>query len=237
MLAKRSEGSMLLTEYVVTRWYRAPEIMLSCHEYTKPIDLWSVGCIFAELIARKPYFPEEDYIDQVSFLSAKFFYFASALVTDSIFYDNLVYCTYNKLTIITQKLGKLKDEDLDFVTSEKASRFMRKLPDKPTVSLRRQFPGTPPEALDLLGKLLKIHPEQRITVEEALEHEFHAPFNNPRDEPVAESAFDFEFEEEDLHRVRLQELIWHEVGSFRPSCLSVASRRGRMNTNSKLYEA
>jgi hypothetical protein len=59
-------GSMLLTEYVVTRWYRAPEIMLACHEYSKPSDMWSVGCIFAELLGRKPYFPGDDYIDQVS---------------------------------------------------------------------------------------------------------------------------------------------------------------------------
>lgn len=58
-------GTMLLTEYVVTRWYRAPEIMLACHEYSKPIDIWSVGCIFGELIQRKPYFPGDDYIDQV----------------------------------------------------------------------------------------------------------------------------------------------------------------------------
>ena len=55
----------LLTEYVVTRWYRAPEIMLACHEYDKPVDVWSTGCILAELLARKPYFPGEDYIDQV----------------------------------------------------------------------------------------------------------------------------------------------------------------------------
>jgi serine/threonine protein kinase len=58
-------GTMMLTEYVVTRWYRAPEIMLACHEYSKPIDIWSIGCIFAELIQRKPYFPGDDYIDQV----------------------------------------------------------------------------------------------------------------------------------------------------------------------------
>jgi tRNA A-37 threonylcarbamoyl transferase component Bud32 len=59
------QGTMLLTEYVVTRWYRAPEIMLACHEYSYPVDVWSVGCIFAELILRKPYFPGDDYIDQV----------------------------------------------------------------------------------------------------------------------------------------------------------------------------
>ena len=59
------QDNNLLTEYVVTRWYRAPEIMLACHEYSKPVDIWSVGCIFAELLGRKPYFPGEDYIDQV----------------------------------------------------------------------------------------------------------------------------------------------------------------------------
>jgi len=63
----QNRGSLILTEYVVTRWYRAPEIMLACHQYSKPIDVWSVGCIFAELILRKPYFPGDDYIDQVRY--------------------------------------------------------------------------------------------------------------------------------------------------------------------------
>ena len=61
----KPRNALLLTEYVVTRWYRAPEIMLACHEYAKPVDVWSVGCIFAELLGRKPYFPGDDYIDQV----------------------------------------------------------------------------------------------------------------------------------------------------------------------------
>lgn len=54
-----------LTEYVVTRWYRAPEVILNASRYTKAIDVWSVGCIFAELIGRSPLFPGEDYLDQV----------------------------------------------------------------------------------------------------------------------------------------------------------------------------
>lgn len=53
------------TEYVVTRWYRAPEVILSASEYTKQIDIWSVGCIFAEILGRKPIFPGADYLDQV----------------------------------------------------------------------------------------------------------------------------------------------------------------------------
>ena len=38
-----------MTEYVVTRWYRAPEIMLAVKEYGPPVDMWAVGCIFGEL--------------------------------------------------------------------------------------------------------------------------------------------------------------------------------------------
>jgi Serine/threonine protein kinase len=45
------------TEYVVTRWYRAPEVILNASEYTKAIDIWSVGCIFAELLGRTALFP------------------------------------------------------------------------------------------------------------------------------------------------------------------------------------
>lgn len=55
-----------MTEYVATRWYRAPEIMLSFSEYTKAIDVWSVGCILAELLGGKPFFKGRDYVDQLN---------------------------------------------------------------------------------------------------------------------------------------------------------------------------
>lgn len=46
-------GNAYMTEYVATRWYRAPEVMLSFKEYTKAIDMWSVGCILAEMSASR----------------------------------------------------------------------------------------------------------------------------------------------------------------------------------------
>jgi mitogen-activated protein kinase 1/3 len=49
-----------MTEYVSNRWYRAPEIMLSYMEYNKNSDIWSVGCILAEILSRKPIFPGND---------------------------------------------------------------------------------------------------------------------------------------------------------------------------------
>lgn len=55
-----------LTEYVATRWYRAPEIMLVFRGYTRAIDVWSIGCIFAELMLGRPLFKGKDYVDQLN---------------------------------------------------------------------------------------------------------------------------------------------------------------------------
>mmetsp|Transcript_8038 Transcript_8038/g.16230 ORF Transcript_8038/g.16230 Transcript_8038/m.16230 type:complete len:384 (+) Transcript_8038:80-1231(+) len=186
-------GSVVLTEYVVTRWYRAPEIMLACQDYTKAIDIWSVGCIFAELLGRKPFFPGEDYI--------------------------------NQLTIISKKIGKPPKSDLDFVSSDKAKRFMMRLEDKPARPLTSFFPKATPEAIDLLGKMLKINPASRCDVEEALAHPYLKALHNKDDEPDAGFQFDFSFEDEVLDRIRLKELIFEEIGAFRESCKVVPRRK------------
>jgi len=60
------ENAGYMTEYVATRWYRAPEIMLSFQSYTKAIDVWSVGCILAELLGGRPFFKGRDYVDQLN---------------------------------------------------------------------------------------------------------------------------------------------------------------------------
>lgn len=56
------------TEYVVTRWYRSPEVMCSAGFYDEKVDLWSLGCIFAELILRRPLFPGQNYLDQLKII-------------------------------------------------------------------------------------------------------------------------------------------------------------------------
>jgi serine/threonine protein kinase len=66
-----AEGpAQAMTEYVVTRWYRAPELLLAGEEYTAAIDMWSAGCLLAELYTRKPIFPGRDVKNQIEVVSS-----------------------------------------------------------------------------------------------------------------------------------------------------------------------
>jgi len=53
------------THEVITLWYRAPEILLGSQAYSMPVDIWSAGCIFAEMLAKRPLFPGDSEIDQL----------------------------------------------------------------------------------------------------------------------------------------------------------------------------
>lgn len=196
--------NMELTEYVVTRWYRAPEIMLSCQEYTKAIDVWSVGCIFAELLGRKPLFPGDDYIHQ--------------------------------LQIISDVLGTPADEDLAFVTSDKARRFMKSQAFKQKVPFSKLYPVAPegsanPLALDLLDKMLQFNPGKRIDVKAAMQHPYLESLHNPDDEPECKEEFDFTFEGATLTKELIQELIFAEMCHFhldkRAELIKTCESRGR----------
>ncbi|XP_029910500.1 mitogen-activated protein kinase 12 [Myripristis murdjan] len=63
-LARQADSEM--TGYVVTRWYRAPEVILSWMHYTQTVDIWSVGCIMAEMLQGKPLFKGSDHLDQLN---------------------------------------------------------------------------------------------------------------------------------------------------------------------------
>lgn len=58
-------NKLVLTEYVATRWYRAPEILLGSCKYSKAVDMWSVGCILGELIIGKAIFPGTSTLNQI----------------------------------------------------------------------------------------------------------------------------------------------------------------------------
>jgi len=55
----------MMTDYVATRWYRAPEILLGANSYTFGVDTWAVGCILAEMLLGRPLFPGTSTINQL----------------------------------------------------------------------------------------------------------------------------------------------------------------------------
>lgn len=151
-----------LTEYVVTRYYRAPEIMLSSHEYTNAVDVWSTGCSFGEVLSGKVLFPGQNYIEQI--------------------------------VLIINMRGSPDQNTLGLISNEYALKYVKSLPEKEKLPLETIFPNTPPEALDLMDKLLDMNPERRITTEQALKHPFLASLHDEEDEPVFTGNFDFTFE-------------------------------------------
>nr|ACM46122.1 MAP kinase [Hyaloperonospora parasitica] len=192
------EEELELTEYVVTRWYRAPEIMLGCMKYKCEVDVWSMGCIFAEMMSRKPLFPGQDYIDQ--------------------------------LHLIMNALGAPNDQELYFLSNARARKFMnaefQKRGPNPTKPLAQMFADAPPDALDLLQKMLVIDPNKRITVNDALAHPYLASIRNVEDETTAISSFDFDFENETLTKPVLQKLIWDDMRHFHPEVCEGSSASG-----------
>ncbi|RHY96513.1 hypothetical protein DYB35_002745 [Aphanomyces astaci] len=175
-----------LTEYVVTRWYRAPELLLSS-KYDKPVDVWAIGCILAEMIGRRPLFPGQDYLHQ--------------------------------LKIIMDVVGSPEESSLDFITNPKAKRFILKQPKKPRLPLNSIYPRATDLCLDLLDKMLAFDPRTRITIDDALEHPYLAQVRDRSVETTAEKPFDFSFEDCDLTRKKLQELIFEDVCHFHPETL------------------
>jgi mitogen-activated protein kinase 1/3 len=129
-----------MTEYVATRWYRAPEIMLTFKQYTKvllfasptrlthliipnqAIDVWSIGCILAEMLSGKPLFPGRDY--------------------------------HHQLSLILDVLGTPTLDEFYAITTRRSRDYIRALPFRKKKSFQSIFPNANPLAIDFLSKTL-----------------------------------------------------------------------------------
>jgi len=64
-----AETSDEFTDYVATRWYRAPELLVGDTQYGPPVDIWAVACVFAELLTSRPLWPGGSDVDQLYLIS------------------------------------------------------------------------------------------------------------------------------------------------------------------------
>lgn len=67
-LARSFDRDAQMSDYVVTRWYRCPELLLGSRQYDFGVDLWAVGCILAEMLGRRAIFPGRDPVHQLSLI-------------------------------------------------------------------------------------------------------------------------------------------------------------------------
>ncbi|XP_056438187.1 mitogen-activated protein kinase 15 [Gadus chalcogrammus] len=146
-------GNPTLTEYVATRWYRAPEILLGSSRYTKGIDMWSIGCILGEMLLGKALFPGTSSINQIE--------------------------------KILSAIAHPSPEDIQSIKSEYGASVIQRMLLKPQVPLEEILqPAVPPDALDLVQRLLVFNPDKRLTAGQALQHPYVARFHNPLKEPA-----------------------------------------------------
>ncbi len=154
-----------LTKHVVTRWYRAPELILLAHNYSSSIDMWSVGCILAELLSMQK--------ESVALPEDRAALFPGSSCFPLSHENPLAYTDQvDQLNVIFDVIGTPTDDDINNIASAKARNYLKSLPRKPKMSSRTRYPGADPKAIDLLNRLLAFDPQKRISAEQAIEHPY-----------------------------------------------------------------
>ncbi|VDN02564.1 unnamed protein product [Thelazia callipaeda] len=153
-------GDNFLSTYAVTSWYRSPEVMYwKISSYDTQADVWSVGCILAELTLRRPLFPGEDSMSLYR-LIAELCGSPDQELLSKLVSNEAVVNVINKLGLYPRKS------------------FEDYFPQNVSIEL-----------IDFLDRILVLDPEKRMTVTDALSHPYLAEYSVPEDEPVAGGPF------------------------------------------------
>uniref|UniRef100_A0A673Z3X3 mitogen-activated protein kinase n=1 Tax=Salmo trutta TaxID=8032 RepID=A0A673Z3X3_SALTR len=181
-LARQTDTEM--TGYVVTRWYRAPEVILNWMHYTQTVDIWSVGCIMAEMLLGKPLFRGNDRI--------------------------LFQCLL--LSVITPHTY-CRERDTSLCTyndpARQAKNYIRSLPKVPKKDLHFLFSKASSDAVCVLERMLLLDPERRVSASEALAMPFFSEFREPEEETEAQS-YDHSMDNTDLPLEQWKRERWME---------------------------
>ncbi|CAB3406609.1 unnamed protein product [Caenorhabditis bovis] len=193
---KNVDTSMRMSDYVVTRYYRAPEVILGI-PYSEKVDIWSVGCIFAEMINHTVLFPGKDRIDQwtkiYTVMGSPSEEFVNRLgQSAAVYVRSLQRASPTPLIEIVP--------DCNFLTDT----------ENPRVNL------TAAQARDLLSHMLKIDPDERFSVEDALNHPYVKLWFKDEEvnAPASENRYNQEIDFQDKTLLGWKELIYQEVQNY-----------------------
>ncbi|KAK8804356.1 hypothetical protein WA588_004571 [Blastocystis sp. NMH] len=206
-----------LTQHVVTRWYRAPELILLQQYYNAEIDIWSVGCILAELLQTlepnrrvQPLFPGSSCFP----LSSK----RNEKQQNERFGEEFRAETHQLMKIF-EVIGTPSHDDVMQLDDGPMKEFLLSLEFMPPMDFKQLYPHAEPASLELLRRMLAFNPEKRITVEEALQSAFVAPVRREENERICTETMVFPFEygvqgSPENERQILRRLIYNEALLF-----------------------
>jgi mitogen-activated protein kinase 1/3 len=204
---KNQKKEQILSVHVVSRWYRAPELILIETNYTGSIDVWSVGCIFGELMMMMKE-NAATFMDRTPLFPGKSCFPLSPPGSKKVKVNEFGFPNEkaDQLNVIFDVIGSPNEESMGFVTDPNAVLYLKSLSQKKKskVNFKNKFPGSSSEALDLLEKMLIFDPHKRITVKECLEHPFFKSIRDPSKEE--EASFNLEFEFEDDNNLTVEKL-------------------------------
>lgn len=215
-----------LTEHVVTRWYRAPEIIFRDHDYSAAIDVWSVGCIFAELLSMQKSSVPSHYQREPLFPGVSCFPLSPGAGQTALPQDSR-----DQLNTILDVLGTMDEDDIAEIADPDVQTYLRSLPPRPKKNLQEVYVGAEPEAIELLEWMLRMNPKKRATLDEALAHKYLASIRTLEEEIVAPSTIMLDFDEKKMTVAEIRERMVEEVRFYHPHVNPV--RRGAANKKTK----
>jgi len=213
-LPKKRQLKRELTRHVVTRWYRAPEVILldQKFEFMEQVDMWSVGCIFAELLMMEQR-NVRHYRDRKPLFPGSCSYPLSPPVQKR--GGGRSQQTEDQLKVIFNVIGTPSKPDIESFQNENIKKYLERFRTKPKMDWKTQFPGSSDSTLQLLDNLLQFDRKRRYTVDNCLEHEYLAK-NRDHDREKSIKPQIFEFEDIALTADQIREMIVDEVLLYNP---------------------
>ncbi|KAL7636068.1 UNVERIFIED_CONTAM: hypothetical protein RMT77_013887 [Armadillidium vulgare] len=216
-LARTAGTTFMMTPYVVTRYYRAPEVILGMG-YTDNVDIWSVGCIMGEMIRGGVLFPGTDHIDQWNKIIEQ-------LGTPTVEFMQRLQPTVRNYVENRPRYPGYSFERLfpDVLFPSESSDHNRLKGEGAAAASREPYWRRPSyyfwvkasQARDLLSRMLVIDPQMRISVDEALMHPYiNIWFDEAEVNAPAPGPYDHSVDEREHTVEQWKELIYEEVMEY-----------------------
>lgn len=216
-MKEQKKATQILSYHVVSRFYRAPELILVEANYSTAIDIWSVGCIFAELmLTMKENSP--NVLERTPFFPGKCCFPLSPPNSQSIKLNEWGFPNEKRdqLNVIFDIIGSPSDEDIECISDKNGILYLKSLKKRQKINFKNKFPGSSDDALDLLEKMLLFNPQKRIKLNECLNHPFFGDIRDIKKEKEANFSLEFEFEKEEILTFdRLRELFLKVINTLK----------------------